>query len=152
MQDLGTGSLVDTVADCEAECDATPTCNAAAYLATVLADTGKNCYLKVIGTDDCELPADADEDPEATLSLKCEEALAPAIAAAPAGALAPIAGPADAFAPPPTSDEPGTRGLPAETAGDTEAADGDAVVDSNNVAALATSVAAVAVAGAIALL
>lgn len=76
MQDVGDeGLLVMSAEECEAACAAVATCNMASYYLVVIADTGLNCYLKTLG-DACMLPPDAIDDPNAIMSLQCDDALA----------------------------------------------------------------------------
>lgn len=62
-------SFVTDMAACAMACDADLTCNAASFYSDASVYGGNNCWLKIIG-DPCELPADAQADPEATLLLK----------------------------------------------------------------------------------
>lgn len=162
MQDLqmgpDAGEKVADVAACEAACDLEPGCNAASYYVPVIADTGKNCYLKALG-DSCALPTDAITDPTATFSLKCATgAVAPAAVAPGAAPVAPASPGAPAtttpgpFAAPPESDDVDDETSSREfDAGTADA--GAAVTDgSGAVGTVCTSIAAVAVAGVAALL
>lgn len=152
------GLLVDGVTGCEAACDAEPTCNTASFYKEVIADTGKNCFLKVLG-DSCALPEDALEDTNAILSLKCDTvAAAPAaVAAAPLGAAAaaaPAAGAAAGAADAPAAGEAagdvGTRDIGTDAV---TTDDADAVAPAGSSAAgVCASVAAIAAAGAVALM
>lgn len=154
------GLLVDDVTGCEAACDAEPTCNTASFYKEIIPATGKNCYLKVLG-DSCALPDDALEDPNAILSLKCDTvAAAPAaVAAAPLGAAADAApaagagaaaGAADAPAAGEAAGDVGTRDLGTDAA---TTDDADAVAPAGSSAAgVCASVAAIAAAGAVALM
>lgn len=156
MQDIGTGSSVADIGECQAACDAEPTCNAAAFYDPAFPESGLNCFLKVLG-DACGLPEDATADPNATLSLKCDDPLA----AAPAVAVAPAAAAADApvgvgvtdasAADAPVDDEATAR--EADVGTDTTVAGGEAVApEGSSAAGMCASVAAVAVAGALALM
>jgi hypothetical protein len=57
--------------ECEDLCTATEKCNAASYYLDGTSYGGMNCWLKIIA-DSCELPADADNDPNAVLLLKID--------------------------------------------------------------------------------
>jgi hypothetical protein len=80
MQDVkpasSAGHTVLDQMECEDLCTATEKCNAASYYLDGTSYGGMNCWLKIIA-DSCELPADADNDPNAVLLLKIDATCAP---------------------------------------------------------------------------
>jgi hypothetical protein len=62
---------VPDIEACKAACDAKPPCNGASYYTDATEIGGKNCWLKVLGNS-CALPADATDNPKATLLLKTD--------------------------------------------------------------------------------
>jgi PAN domain len=148
VQDIGTGLLVADIAACEAACDAEAACNTVSFYTTIVADTEKNCYLKTLG-DSCALPTDANMDPDAILSLKCTGGLA----AAPPATVPPATA---AFATPPETEETGTTDTTRDTgdlATSAPPSDGASVTATpSGVASVCTGLAAVAFAGAVAVL
>jgi hypothetical protein len=76
LQDLPPGLKVKDQEECEEMCSAAEGCNAASFYYDAEAFGGSNCWLKAIAHS-CDLPADADTDPNAVLLLKVENPCAP---------------------------------------------------------------------------
>lgn len=109
LSDDVAGNLVADQTECEDLCTATEGCNAASYYLDGSAFGNRNCWLKFIG-EPCELPADADDDPNAVLLLQLDDTCEDAITAlGPDGAMGPDAfGPESALGPDSIAEGPGS--------------------------------------------
>lgn len=69
VQVVGFMFMVDSILDCEANCDAQPGCTATSFVSTLVDGSQANCFLKVIDRL-CDLPEEATYWPRATFSIR----------------------------------------------------------------------------------